>query len=235
MERSLWDGDCLYDFIIIDGEDCPVLVIRDLHGTTDLGAHETYWKVEHNLKQVIREIGYSTEPKLEGMAAVFRDTSGKYYGIDLLGVYHTLFPLSSQKDITDESEALSVVRPLHNERKKQLVDFVDSIPMGKIFQYSYVEISGSSGGYTSYYVSGYPQSADEIKQHEEYIRLEDAFPYEDCFHVDIISKTVSGFPDPIPLDLLAKIEAYGFKLIDNQEFVEVGPSRRQIVIPGDIL
>lgn len=235
IERSLWDGDCLYDYTIIDSGDRPVLVIRDLNGTTDKGVHKTYWKVEHNLAQVIAEIGYKLERKLKGIAAIIRDDTGKYYGIDLLGSQYTIFPLLSHEDITDESEALSIVLPLHGKRKKQLADIFGSIPKGKIYQYSYVEISGSNGGHTSYYVSGYPQNADEIKQHEEYIRLEDKFPDEDCFRVEIVSKTISGVPEPIPSALLKKIEAYGFELIRNQENVEEGPAKRLIVIPGIIL
>ena len=127
MERSLWDGCCLYEYTILENQNNPALVICDLSDSPERGRHEKYQEVQYNLDQVIEEIGCSLEWDLNGMVAVCRKRNGAYFGIDLLGENRRTFLLSQEKAITAETEAVSIATELHIMRKQQLDKIMSSV------------------------------------------------------------------------------------------------------------
>lgn len=236
VKRPVWDGNCLYDYAILEDAICPVLVLRDLNGISDVGTHQSYWKPENNLDQIIGELTYTLKRELGGMAALLRDSSGLYRGIDLLARHIRTFSLMpGNETITSETRALELIRDQHPKQIALLDDILKSIPLGKLFQYSRVEITSSEGGCFSYYVSGYPQSAEEIKRHKGFLEMEQDFPDETCFMVTVQSYLVSHKASPLSDALMSKLADYGFSRIYNHDAHEVGPGKRMPVIPGDIL
>ena len=219
-KRPIVDEYLLYDYAILDDGICPVLVVRDLMATPELGRNANYWEAKYSLMTIIRNIGQTMHRELTGMAALLRDTDGRYLGIDLLGDmdgYDPYFELTADgMPIMCETQALEVIRKRHPERVGALSRIQSALSHGGNYIFCKVLIYNGRAS-TTFYV-GDCITMEELKAHKEYIHFKNMFCSKNqcCFATVTIRRI--GQIQPTPDSLMEDLKSFGLEEIRLQSF-----------------
>ena len=227
MDRTLYDGKSLYDYYIDDDRSCPVLVIRDLSDEPGVPRCLTaYRTLTNNIGRVVCEIEFQTGLSLSNTAAIYRDTQGHYDGIDLIGTGHRIFSVFPGLRITDEALAVTAVREIHSARLSLLNIIQSRLPMGRIEQFSRVEISIGGACY-SYWVPGYP-SKELVMDSKSYKDILKEHPQAEICTIEVVSHLIHREASPASKELMQAMTAYDINLACCLDNVSMGDAYRHI-------
>jgi hypothetical protein len=157
-------------------------------------------------------------------AAIYRDATGRYKGIDLIGENREIFDLRPEQHITDEDTAIAAAREIHGKLLAGLDEIKSCLSAGRIEQFSFVELH-FDGTYHSFWIPGYP-SKEEIERSEPYLEMRTECPDAKCIVIEVVSRLIYQEAAPASNALMYVLTNLGFERANRLGNVFIGQSDR---------